>query len=171
MADFTPKDLDKLIERMSKMDASPDKGDMTQSKEFQSLEKAVQDVEKNIKEETDILKEDAQHNKVANNLQIAKEVLTFTSERKARKKATEAAKLTDQALDYLQAETKATKKHNRRAAQSRRFIESQNKAILEILEKRGAGGGPGGPGGRQSFIKQCKKGKILQKGVAEMGFP
>ena len=51
MADFTPRDLDKLIERMSKMDASPDKGDMTQSKEFQSLEKAVQDVEKNIKEE------------------------------------------------------------------------------------------------------------------------
>ena len=147
MADFTPRDLDKLIERMSKMDASPDKGDMTQSKEFQSLEKAVQDVEKNIKEETDILKDDAQHNKNANNLQIAKEVLTFTSERKARKKASEAAKGTEKALDYLQSETAATKKHNRRAAQSRRFIESQNKAILEILEKRGAGGGPGGPGG------------------------
>ena len=146
MADFTPKDLDKLIEKMSKMDASPDKGDMTQSKEFQALEKAVQDVEKNIKEETDILKEDAQHNKVANNLQIAKEVLTFTSERKARKEAHAAAKGTRKALDYLQTETAQTKKHNRRAAQSRRFIESQNKAILEILEKRGAGGGPG-PGG------------------------
>ena len=100
MADFTPKDLDKLIERMSKMDASPDKGDMTQSKEFQSLEKAVQDVEKNIKEETNVLKEDAQHNKNANNLQIAKEVLTFTSERKARKKADEAAKGTSNALKY-----------------------------------------------------------------------
>ena len=150
MADFTPKDLDKLIERMSKMDASPDKGDMTQSKEFQSLEKAVQDVEKNIKEETDILKEDAQHNKVANNLQIAKEVLTFTSERKARKKADEAAKGTSNALKYLENETKATKKHNRRAAQSRRFIESQNKAIVEILEKRGPGGGPGGGGAEGS---------------------
>ena len=147
MADFTPKDLDKLIERMSKMDASPDKGDMTQSKEFKSLEKAVQDVEKNIKEETDILKDDAQHNKNANNLQIAKEVLTFTSERKARKEAHQAAKGTRKALDYLQKETAVTKKHNRRAAQSRRFIESQNKAILEILDKRGAGGGPGGPGG------------------------
>ena len=136
MADFTPKDLDKLIERMSKMDASPDKGDMTQSKEFKSLEKAVQDVEKNIKEETDILKEDAQHNKVANNLQIAKEVLTFTSERKARKEAHTAAKGVDKALKYLQDETKVTKKHNRRAAQSRRFIEKQNKGILAILEKK-----------------------------------
>ena len=87
MADFTPKDLDKLLEKMSKMDASPDRGDMSNAKEFVALEKAVQDVEKNITAETEVLKEDAAHNKVANNLQIAKEVLTFTSERKARKEA------------------------------------------------------------------------------------
>ena len=29
MADFTPKDLDKLLEKMSKMDSSPDRGDMS----------------------------------------------------------------------------------------------------------------------------------------------
>ena len=146
MADFTPKDLDKLLEKMSKMDASPDRGDMSNAKEFVALEKAVQDVEKNITAETEVLKEDAAHNKVANNLQIAKEVLTFTSERKARKEAHTAVKKTDEALKYLKDETDATKKHNRRAAQSRRFIEKQNKGILAILEKKNFGGGTGGGG-------------------------
>ena len=83
---------------------------------------------------------------VANNLQIAKEVLTFTSERKARKEAHTAVKKTDEALKYLKDETDATKKHNRRAAQSRRFIEKQNKGILAILEKKNFGGGTGGGG-------------------------
>ena len=32
MADFTPKDLDKLLEKMSKMDSSPDRGDMSNAK-------------------------------------------------------------------------------------------------------------------------------------------
>ena len=142
MPKFGEKDLDKLLDKMSKMDPDPDKGAIGDSKEYTALEQAIQDLESEAKGERKELADMAKQNNVANNLQIAKEVVTFKRERDAAKKI-------DKNLDILRINTQGQKKHNKRAAQSRHFIEKQNTGILKILKsmnQRGGGAGPGGGG-------------------------
>ena len=86
------KKLDAILDALSEKDPHAMGGtfgnkakDLTNSKEFKTLGELVEEKHDLLQEDTDQLKGDAQANKLANKLQIGKEILDLSREAKAGK--------------------------------------------------------------------------------------
>ena len=130
--------LDKLegvMDRLEKSDPTDPSGmfgksvkELSTSKDFKTLQKIVDENHERLTEDTEILKGDAATNKLANKVQIAKEIYDSFREHTA-------------STFY-----KEQRKHNRGARNSRQKMENQNdliiqdnKKIIELLKERKSG--------------------------------
>ena len=119
--------LDKLegvMDRLEKSDPTDPSGmfgksvkELSTSKDFKTLQKIVDENHERLTEDTEILKGDAATNKLANKVQIAKDIIDAFRERTA-------------STFY-----KEQKKHNRGARISREKMEKQNDQIIQDNKK------------------------------------
>ena len=117
--------IEEILKQMMELD--PKESDIAQSSEMKELEKALHERHDDTAADTAQLKEDAQSNKKANALQIAKEVVMFNSERKSQER-------TKLSLEKLKEDNAGQRKHNTGAKVARELILEQNQQILKRLD-------------------------------------
>lgn len=122
---MSDKKIEEILAKMKELD--PKESDIAQSSEMKELEQALHERHDDTAADTSQLKDDAQSNKKANALQIAKEVIMFNVERKDRAKT---AAVEKQLID----DNKKQRKHNTGAKVARELILEQNQQIIKKLD-------------------------------------
>ena len=122
---MSDRKIEEILKQMKELD--PKESDIAQSSEMKELEKALHERHDDTAADTAQLKEDAQSNKKANALQIAKEVVMFNSERKSQER-------TKLSLEKLKEDNAGQRKHNTGAKVARELILEQNQQILKRLD-------------------------------------